>query len=72
MFKDDSAGLEQIVGEACFKISWLMKAKARRVPESYIQPAANHYVSEQVDFLAEQILLSRLSFTVAASRGVIG
>lgn len=57
MLEDDTARLEQIVGEALLSISWLQNAKTGRVPETRVEPAADHEVSEHVYLLAVELRL---------------
>ena len=57
MLEDDTARLEQIVGEALLSISWLQNAKTGRVPETGVEPAADHEVSEHVYLLAVELRL---------------
>ena len=55
VLEDDAARLEQIVREALLSISWLQNAKAGRVPETRVEPAADHEVSEHVNLLAVEL-----------------
>ena len=57
MLEDDAARLEQIVGEALLSISWLQNAKTGRIPETCVEPAADHKVSEHVYLLAVELRL---------------